>query len=491
MGRWTIEDVIDCEALIARSKAALRAGASPSALRAGDLAACGDAVADADDGIALLAWVRGHRARDGDLPGRRLVRWPSHVAWAAAAGGVLLCLSLHPWGAFRSGAGAINVFWLIGVFVAAPLALLLLSVTAALGGGLPGIGALLRLLGFAQEGLRRLLAWLMHFQRFEHLDSGSWERAIENLQLGRNRRLWLGTLATALQIGAIAYGLTALLVLLFVLLFTRQDFTWGTTLGLDAGLVVRLFGWPWQGVAPDAVPGAAVVAATRQGSGMVAAGIADQARATWGRFLLATIGIWTVLPRLLILIVLHVQRRLWLRQFPRRIAGVVDYREVLHRLRPAGRVFDGDAREPAEAERTASTVAAGDASSEPAPALAVRWDEADVTDAALTDTLGPAAGLVIEGVVDAGAGTSLDADAAALDAAAATDRAVALCVDAAEQPLAGVGRFLIDLRQRVGRSRSLHVLLVGASDERHRREWEACANRIGGEWTVQQVGDAS
>ncbi len=193
----------------------------------------------------------------------------------------------------------VNLFTLLGVVVALPLLMLLLTLLL-LPGRLPGLRSLQTVIAGMNPG-RWVGAWLDRFLGADLFAPGL-------LRGGSSSAFSRWQLVVFSQWLALGFFTGALVVALLLVTFTDLAFGWSTTLNVDASLVQRavaMLAAPWAGWLPQAAPDAALVEASRffrlEEGGM------PQARAArlggWWPFVLMTMLVYGALPRLLLLVV--------------------------------------------------------------------------------------------------------------------------------------------------------------------------------------------
>lgn len=162
-------------------------------------------------------------------------------------------------------------------------------------------GVLMRRLS---SGPARLLSLLQPLVR---LTSNASERpkltqACRALSAARDTRPVLtATLATLLQLGAIAFNVGLITAFIACLLFFDIRFYWETTSGTGMQTLLthatQLIALPWAWLWPQALPNADVIAATQAIGGQ----LSPQNISSWWHFLLMSLVVWGLLPRLLLL----------------------------------------------------------------------------------------------------------------------------------------------------------------------------------------------
>lgn len=330
----------------------------------------------ADDLARVLAWWQRVRAEEASPTedtslGERLSALSRLAGWLLVLLGVLLGAGLGSIAFAYDGTHPVNLLGLLGVLVGLPFVLLLFTLLFLLPVRLPGLAALREGIGVVNPG-RWAGAWL---------DRYAGMRLHGGFAAGRTRfaRWQLVVFSQWLAAGYFVGVLVAGTVLVTV---TDLAFGWSTTLDLDAASVAQLFGFlafPWQSWLPSAVPDLGLVEASR--IYRLETSTVDEAQAvqlgTWWPFVLCTILVWGLLPRLLLLAAgvwrLAAATRALLCQHAEVLA-------LLDRLKPP-RVDFGPEEQPA-ARQTMGAVAAPPAVEPDSRTIAVVWNGALGVDAA-------------------------------------------------------------------------------------------------------------
>jgi len=280
--RWTLQDVVDLEAVIA-SPGKVPAAANHAAV---DAARGLEGVAARRAG--LRCWLDGARragAAGSPSAGTRFSRALSLVAvlaglLAAAAGISAVIGMLDP------ARGGMNVAVFLAVIIGGQWLLLVFALLAWLfrrraGEGFSGVQAL------AGKAARRMAGD----------DAGGWWQPLME-SASRNALLW--RLARLAQGAGISFNLGVIAGLAGLVLLRNVGFFWETTTEvamretLDG--IVRTLSFPWASGWRDAVPDADTIAASRWIPGQTVA--LAPGPAAWWRFLLMATLVWGLLPRL-------------------------------------------------------------------------------------------------------------------------------------------------------------------------------------------------
>ncbi|MGE0621704.1 MAG: DUF2868 domain-containing protein [Pseudomonadales bacterium] len=412
----------------------------------------------ADDLTRVLAWwdrLRDHEAGDTGAAslGRRLVALSRLATWLLALLGLLLGASLGSVAFSYDGTHPVNLLGLLGVLVGVPFLLLLLTLIFLLPVRIPGLAVLREGIGVINPG-RWAGAWLDHYAGMQ---------LFGGFTAGRTRfaRWQLVVFSQWLAVGYFLGVLGAGMVLVAV---TDLAFGWSTTLDLDAHAVARTFGvlaLPWQGWLPSAVPDLALVEASRFYRLETAAVGKSEAMqlGAWWPFVLCTILVWGLLPRLLLLGLggwrLGAATRALICQDPEVLA-------LLDRLTPP-RVDFGPEEEGAAPE-TPGGVAAPPQPAADSRSVAVIWNRALETEAAGRwgrAYLGGAFGRILELSSRSGPAEI----EAALAGAPEVPGRVVIFTKGWEPPLLEFGDFLRTLRGGLGTAAVITVVPIDTRGE--------------------------
>ncbi len=425
---------------------------SEDELRARDAAIGRAALAelpDADATTRLRHWLA--RAREGESAEEV---FGSVTLVAVLLGGLLGGLAAAAALAFDGPSGRVNVVLVLAVLVGVQWLGLAVAVLALVPGGdrLPLLGTL------HGSAWRRLLARMARRDAVRGV-----ARVFRGGRLGgalheRVRRLllvsWSQVAATAFTVGALAWTLA-------LVAFTDLAFGWSTTLDVTAQqahrgavLLATPFGWAW----PAAVPSLELVEATRFFRVAPAAAGADPVLlGRWWPFVVACIGCYALLPRLV----------LWF-AVSRSLRGAIA--EVFVAAPGAQRVL---ARLDAVSIETRATTPE-DAAPGPAAALGltealpeaatvVSWSGAleGHADAAAA---GARLGLAADGLHRAGGHLDLAQDEAVVRALRDVRGAIVVAVRGFEAPVLELRDFLESLRDAVGAERQVVLALLDCDD---------------------------
>lgn len=417
---------------------------------------------------------------DGALSTVRLV-----VLVIAFVGGLVIA----PAALDGSGEGPVNVLYFLGLCVALPLLLSVLSLLTALG-----------LVGRAPRNLGGgLLSFVMRTRR---RPGGTTLEAVLRTRGGLYVPLlrWR-TFATMQAAGVLYSGACAVLVFLLGLV-TDLRFRWATTIEVEVGRVGGLvdaiaapWSWFWRGAAPD--PGAVELSQWDRLENTWVQDPGDNVgpiSELWWQFLVAAVVTYAFLPRLL----------LWL--FAMRRAKAIErglgfdhvgFRGLLRVVSPRRAVVEGPSpeevrgQEPEGRARHHRARVVRSETTQPAPekqsnTVLIRFGRS-VGDEAWCRGVAEAYGGQLRSIIEAG-GDDLDADDRAVESLKKDppQRVVLLC-HATMQPTKDVLGFLGDLRRSIGASRDLIVFLAdgaegeepSAADDAHVDAWRRAATTLG------------
>jgi hypothetical protein len=290
----------------------------------------------------LRAWLRRWQAKQsGDTPGE----WLEHVLLNAGRIATLAGIVLGLVGAsdklFFTGGEPVNVFFLIGVFVLLPIALtatLLLTVALRR----PGQGNWIQqlFLFLARKITRLAQAWRARENNGLSPDA-SWVAIAK--ALGKNRALVQAPVLGISQKLALGFGVGLLIMLQLRVSFWELAFGWQTTLAAPGEvwhLLTRAIAAPWSWVWPEGAPTLEQINSTRYSRLPGARPIDPAASRAWWPFLFATILVWSVMLRAMILVALRAWQNRALRAF---VPDSADARLLARRLSPHWSAIDAAA----------------------------------------------------------------------------------------------------------------------------------------------------
>jgi hypothetical protein len=283
------------------------------------------------DALALRAWLRRwQRKSKVNTPGEWIEDVLRNAGRFALVAGVLLGLGAASDRLFFSGGEPLNVFFLIGVFVLAPL---LLSATLFLTVALrrPERGNVVQ--QFFIFVARKLTRAARDWGASDSLQADpSWTTITKSL--GNNGNLLQAPILAVSQKLALGFGIGLLIMLHLRVSFWELAFGWQTTLTAPGELwhlVTKVLAAPWSWFWPEGSPTLGQINATRFSRLPGAPPIDAAASRAWWPFLFATILVWSVLLRLGVLAGLRAMQARRLRAFN---PALPDAQLLVRRLRP-------------------------------------------------------------------------------------------------------------------------------------------------------------
>lgn len=422
----------------------------------------------------LAGWVSAMRdGADAPLPGR-FVR----MAWVQAKWVLAVVLFVVGMGAAAAvlqftGDHPINVLVVLGVFVFAQLAALMLTVLFfAVAAWAPGLFESLPLVVLARAAVVSL--WRRVVRRPEggtHEKIG-WVRGRRSLYTKVERNL----LFVLLQQGAVAFNLGVLSSFLIAVTFSDLAFGWGTTLSIGAEQLHQAcaaLSVPWASWLEGATVSPELVRATQysrlEGDYVTAAEGASRTLSMygqWWRFLVVSIITYGLLPRLVLLVHSNGMLRRTLDRMPPKTPEV---ERLLMRL-SAPLVHSSHEEDPGDTSRLGEgfdAVGRPPSRFEQSAAVCARWRDAVFDDAMLGAFLQQHYGLGVEGEVGSAGGHDYEADRAFLTRLESNDLPVFVVAEPWGAPDRSFQRFIAEVRARGGERRHLNVVLTegGSADD--------------------------
>ncbi len=265
------------------------------------------------------------------------------------------------------------------------------------------------------------------------------------------------------QTFGVAFNLGALAAALYLVTFSDLAFSWSTTLDpdMDRGhRITSLLSAPWSGWLPEAVPSRELIESTlyyRQTG--VPSGPSPVRWGWWWPFLVASMAVYGLMPRVLLL-----GMGWW------RFSGVL--RAAMSGAAGAGGVVDRLTTEAISTQALQAEEAAGDALETrqnldaAAPAgryWAINWSGAASDPTRIRREFERSWGCAVVEVLTAGGASGTAVDAVAIERIAGSPQGdgVLVLVKAWEPPMLEVLDFLVELRKGMGSGRRLVVVLLG------------------------------
>lgn len=414
----------------------------------------GGALPEGSDLDRVLGWWQQVQPADGEIPtaGSRVAALTRIATVGLILLGLLLGASLGSVAFAYDGSHPVNVLALLGVLVGVPFVLLVITLIYLLPGRIPGLAALRDSVAAVNPG-RWAGAWLDRhagmklFAGFTGGRSGfgAWQLLVFSQ--------WF---AVGYFVGVVAAGLILVAV-------SDLAFGWSSTLDLDTDTVYGAFSFlslPWQSWLPGAVPDLELVSASRYYRlETQPVSIAEAAAlGAWWPFVLMTILVWGLLPRIGLLLLGLWRRRLAVRSLLNRNPEVL---ALLDRLRPPHVDFGPELPEEAGAGAGAKAPAPPAASDQGVAILV--WNQALAEDAArawLRDHFGSAAGTVLAVGARRGAGGWAEALADLPGSRAVPLNRLVIFSKGWEPPLLEFADFLEALRAAVGAAATILVVPI-------------------------------
>lgn len=265
---------------------------------------------DADEQVSaltqVLAWwaAVSNENIDAPQPGERLAALISVATGLLVLFGVLLGMGVAGAVFGYRGDQPVNLFVLLGVLVGLPLIMMVASLLLLKAGALMP-GALRDAMGVLNPG-RWMGLWLER-----HLSVNMFETVSHRPLHGSFARWQLMAFGQSFAIG---YFMGVLTLAFLLIVFTDLAFGWSTTLATDATFVWQVFhgiALPWSEWLPAAVPDQGLVEASRfyrlEDNTVDAVRAAELGR--WWPFVLMTIFVYGLLPRIFLAVLSYWQVR--------------------------------------------------------------------------------------------------------------------------------------------------------------------------------------
>ncbi len=277
---------------------------------------------------AVRQWLSGFPSDDAEKPGafvERVFRWLKilfiafgFIAGVSAASTVLSFDGTYP----------VNIVHFLAAFVFLQALFLILLVFNILPGAVaryvPGRNEFLKLVrefGFFMGNIFARNLPQLNSEKSRSLRE-VFSRMRSRYGLYRSLERWLVMGLT--QRFSVAFNAGALLTCLYLVFFSDLAFAWNTTLQIESKTfhsIVSTLAAPWEALAPDAAPTEALVSNTRyfriEGDYQTTGAITDpQAVGAWWSFLVMCLGIYGLLPRIVMLALAEGRYKYLLRRMP-------------------------------------------------------------------------------------------------------------------------------------------------------------------------------
>ncbi|MBN1946956.1 MAG: DUF2868 domain-containing protein [Bradymonadales bacterium] len=417
----------------------------------------------------FLGWLDRRRSSTPELfPGHQIESAYRTIGWVLAILGLVSGSSTASLVLHFDGTTPVNVVHFLAVFVFLQLGLLLLFPATVLiwrrgerQGGLFGFYSLLRWLGERlSRGSRRLLQKLPGDRRQNLLAAQGQIRSLVGVHLPAEK--WL-LLELQKRFG-LAFNLGALATSLYLIAFSDLAFAWSTTLDLDSQAfhsLVSIVAAPWSWVLDQGSPSLEMVEASRYfrldgsylGAGPTAQGADPILVGGWWAFLLLSLAVYGLLPRLLLWITARLKFRSALRHVSLRHG---DFDALYERL--VLPVVTTRAREPERGVTIPATVSptGGQAGLDQWPAIPAAvavWGDIPVAHQILEELLEGRFGWEVKQMVQAGV-LEHEIDSLACQSLQEAKRqgveVILLLAESFEPPTRELMKFLRKLRESVG-----------------------------------------
>lgn len=299
--RWTLEDLIDFEQLA--STTATAAAPISQASRAAALAAIHGLDGVAARRAGLRAWLV---ANSGKSAGRKFSEALGLVTMAAAifllVAGITAVLAL-----LDRERGGIHVILFLGVLIGGQWLILMLATATWL-------------LRWRATGVLGYLTRRIYGQQH----AAWWDRMVDSSGSAKAALLW--RLAGVAQVAGVFFNIGLCAGLAGLVMVKHIGFYWETTTEATMHklleVLVNVLAAPWSSGWPAAVPSASVINASRFFPGQT--GSLAPGPAAWWEFLLMTILIWGLLPRLLLWVLAGISEK--------RALACLDFQARHHRV---------------------------------------------------------------------------------------------------------------------------------------------------------------
>jgi len=376
-----------------------------------------------------------------------------------------------------TGNQPINVLWLMLVFVFAQLALvslfLIALIPASVANRLPVLSSITSFIESISPGrvgvaMTRLLPQ-RHRQSLERLIGNSRRKA--HLFGGVTR--WIVLCWS--QVFSLAFVLGAMACTLGMIVFTNLPFGWGTTLvsGGAEGLhrLTSLMAMPWAPLLDSAVPTLELIQNTQhfQGTvtstGNVDAGTADTARQSWWPFLIMSMAVYGLLPRLVTTLLANRRLKKEVRQSMLHQPGVS---ALVDRLQARAITTQAPTPETPTHEVSHHDLGVADSTLLAGKAVVINWSHVPVADETLSRHVRETLLTNVEMVRNAGGSNTIEQDNQLIEAVRSEYSdplpTIVVVVKSWETPMLEFLDFLRDIRGAIGENSTIVVLAVASRD---------------------------
>ena len=410
-------------------------------------------------GRQILAWAA---ARGVDDAGSN--RAERRVAVVLIIIGTVLGMLSAAGALYFDGGQRVNVLALLALLVGIQLITLAMTgcamVPAPWRRKVPGLDSLtdaLSVLSPARAGVAMLLRIAPTLSSVLDMFVASARRQRRVLARARRWTLWCWS-----QEFAVAFNLGVLLVFVALVVFTDLAFGWSTTLDLSPSTVKRLtdgLSTPWRSLIPDAVPSLALIEASRFFRAGAVASAEPEVLGQWWRFVLVSLLLYGLAPRLALLGFAKWRRVRAIRFTVEHLPGAP---ELLYRL---NNEWVASAAPSDEAPSEAGHIAGPRLSVAPTSGscTVVLWGLNDLDPDTVAKVVHAATGLDPIESHHAGGASSVEHDQSVVGHLAGSGTPLVLLVKSWEPPLAELTDFLSDIRNVSQEARSLIVVPISQS----------------------------
>jgi hypothetical protein len=331
--RWSVGEIVDLPIVLEEERFAPNRDKELLSAREALTREFGN-LSEVENQTVLRAWLARWRKRSsGNAMGARVEDTLLYAGRIAGISGFLLGLAAASDRLFFTGPEPLNVFALLGVFVLLPL-VLSIFVFATFGFRQDALG------GVVHQLFLRIARAIARWKHATDAAPATAFRADDSWpalrkSLGRNGTLLQLSILSITQKFAFAFGLGLLVMLQLRVSFWELAFGWQTTLTAPGEVwhaVVRVIAAPWSWFWPEGCPTLEQINATRYSRLDGAARIDPAASRAWWPFLAASILVWSVLLRGLILLIFRWLQRKRLTAFD---PETPDAHLLLRRLMPS------------------------------------------------------------------------------------------------------------------------------------------------------------
>jgi hypothetical protein len=392
------------------------------------------------------------------------------------------------------GAGRVNLVYLLFVFVALQLALVLLAAIAMLPSSvsrwLPGFSSLQEMLKWFSPG--RLQGFISRFKpKSEQSDIA--------LLLGRNQKVFarIGKwqIFSWSQLFGVAFNVAALFTLFVLIAVKDIAFGWSTTLNIQTEAIfgaTKLLSWPWQSWLPSEVPTLSLVEVSRyfRLQESIPTAVDAEILGGWWPFLMLCLFFYGLLPRLLLMLFCRAKLNNAVVRTIRYFPGKEALLDRLNRaviethadsVDAAAQLVNKDFKE----RGSVKNVALGSSM------ILINWSGFDLSDERLLELIQQAGRFSIQDSYQAGSNCQPEEDLQVIEeiAKSSVTAPIGLLVKSWEPPLGELADFIHDLRDSIAPERALILMPIrlegnklAEPEQRDIEEWQRFTNSLVDPW---------